>query len=65
MSSYQMARSREAIMRAPSLCFTDVFTFCAYANRRLFPSTGILMGASDEEDASLGNWQKVQTMSAH
>ena len=25
----------------------------------------MLMGASDEEEASLGNWQKGQTMSAH
>ena len=60
-----MGRSREALMRAPPLEFKDSFTFCAYANRRIFPGLGILMGASDEEEASLGNWQKGQTMSAH
>ena len=52
-------------MRSSHLCFTDVFSFCAYANRRIFPGMGILMGSSDAEEASLGNWQKGQTMSAH
>ena len=66
MSKHQMARSREALMRTPPLCFTDAFTSCAYANRSIFPGMEILMGASDEEEASLGNWQnKGQTMSAH
>ena len=65
MSKHQMGRSREALVRAPPLEFKDDFTFCAYANRRIFPGLGILMGASDEEEASLGNWQKGQTISAH
>ena len=39
--------------------------FCAYANRRALPDMGICMGASDEEEASLGNWQRGQAMSAH
>ena len=64
MSTHQMGGSREALMRAPPLEFKDSFTFCAYANRLIFPGLGILMGASDEEEASLGNWQKGQTMSA-
>ena len=65
MSKRQLARSREALVRAPPLCFTDAFTFCAYANRHIFPGMGILMGASDADEASLGNLQKGQTISAH
>ena len=65
VSSYQMARAREDILRSPSLIFTDAIRFCAYANRRICPGMGILMGAFDGEEASLGNWQKGQTMSAH
>ena len=34
MSKHQMGRSREALMRAPPLEFTDASTFCAYASRR-------------------------------
>ena len=56
--STQMGWPREALMRAPPLEFTDVFAFCAYANRRIFPGLGILMEASDEEEASLGNLQQ-------
>ena len=43
----------------------DQFLFCAYANRRIFPGVGILIGASDEEEAFWGNWQTGQSMSAH
>ena len=52
-------------MRAPPLEFKDSFTFCAYANRRIFSGLGIRMGDSNEEEASLGKWQKGQTMSTH
>ena len=58
MSSYQMARCREAIVRSPTSSVKDEFRFCAYANRRIFPGMVILMGRSDEEEASLGKWQQ-------
>ena len=62
MTSHQLAKCREEIMRAYPLNMVGQFTSRSYEFRRAFPSLSQLMGASPEEEHAMGNWTKPKTM---